>query len=100
MTAAEIFEYARRHADGRGFRFGPGVAADFRSAAARAHRDIANPSKSYTDADAKKAFREMIAEMILVRDEIPGYADRHPGEIGEETLRRAEAKKCPFWPFC
>lgn len=99
VNAAE--NRARMH----GVRLGEGADVDIRGfAQAGAQQLIAErPALEKYDpiiSSAAAAFERLIDDMMLAALEIPGYRERHPGIIGEDTLRRALSRLCPLFPIC
>lgn len=95
-TVDAIYNAAVDYATIKGYRLGNGADNDFRGAATRAANDV--DAGIRTMAEAEAAFRSMIGEMIRQAQTIPGYAQQHPGVIGEQTLGAALIR-LRIWPF-
>lgn len=88
-----------------GVRLGDGADHDMRRYAERGASEILQrfPAVELTDPivqETREAFHRVVDEMIRGSAEIPGYAARQPGVIGELTLQFALDKLCPLFPFC
>ena len=98
-----ILDAAGIYASGKGYRFGVPAYDSMRYHASNAGAEI---DRLPTDAqgaklnEAKDNFAKLIDEMIKAAQTIPGYQDKHPDTIGEDTLLEALGKLCPIWPFC
>ena len=102
----KFLRHANSYAKFRGYEFGIGASHDIESFCQRAAEEVLK----HPDADgnmagvliqrANQAFETFIDAMIVEANEIPNYAQRHPGKIGEDTFARAKDVLCPIWPFC
>ena len=100
-----LFRTAVYEASRRGYRFGDGAESGIRMMADRGARRLLelSPDLETVDAhllDAAKAFERLIVEMAAAARSIPGYAQAHPGVIGEQTLTLALSRLCPLSPIC
>ena len=100
--------YARWYASRQKYEFGPGADANItglsKNAALRivekaAEEDRPEKIELYMR-QAEAALSCFVDHMIAAAQDLPGYAENHPGEIGEETYDRAQLKLCPCWPIC
>ena len=98
--AEELFAAAMERARAGGFELGRGADGDLRNYASRAASDIVERDLADGKDLALRNFHTLIDEMIRQARQIPGYAERNAGVIGEETLGSALAVLCPLWPFC
>ena len=113
--ADELFERANERAKGYGLKFGVGARQDVQAMAVHAAHNLRTaalnrPPDAPPGADAEylrtamplaaEAFYAFVDQMVAARKALPGYAKAHPGEIGEETFRRARSILCPLWPIC
>ncbi|MEM9973704.1 MAG: hypothetical protein AAF771_05945 [Pseudomonadota bacterium] len=109
-TATRIFAHAERHAARLGYRFGDGSDQDVRQLADMAVAEVRIADRAGLEfspmgaevrmRQAEAALEVLVEQMVIAANEIPGYADSHPGVIGEQSLREALRKICPIWPIC
>ncbi|HBC06236.1 MAG TPA: hypothetical protein DC046_01485 [Rhodospirillaceae bacterium] len=95
MSASDVLSTElRNYALSRGFRFGDGADQYLRNMTEQAlergaeHDEVLNALKVFVD------------QMIVASRQIRGYADNHPGVIGEETFGIAHSLLCPLPPIC
>jgi hypothetical protein len=109
--AEQLFQAAEVRAKQHGLNFGEGADHDLRVMAERAADTIFNaaakkPSdrrEQYVRGAARVATEALLTfvdEMTSARFRIPGYADTHKDQIGEETFASARDLLCPLWPIC
>ena len=99
----ELFAFARDYAASKGYRFGTGADVMLRNRTGLAVQEMADLSalqRKEKTTEAKRNIARFIDAMIAASKEIPGYAERTPGVIGEQTYDRAERRLCPIWPIC
>lgn len=104
--ARRLLDAAMQRAKANGVRLGFGADQFFALRAPEAARAIIERARN-TGAPieplvrtAQLAFERLVDEMLAARKDIPGYIDRHPGVIGEDTLASAMRRLCPLWPIC
>lgn len=99
----DLFVFTQEYAASKGYRLGPGASVTLRNATGRAMQEIAGLSADEREgrmAEAKKNIARFVDGMIAAAQQIPGYADRNPGVIGEATFATAARWLCPLWPIC
>jgi len=88
------------------FKLGQGADGDLRSKAKHAASEIlkfqalTNVNLEGLVRNNEIVFAEIAEQMIQAAYRIPGYAEAHPGIIGEDTLRDVLLRFCPLWPVC
>jgi hypothetical protein len=97
-----LLGYAEGYAAARGYRLGQGAEFDFsRAMDLAAARMLNNPRdqclRSLSEVHINT--ERYINAMIEAARTIPGYSQRSPGVIGEQTFAAAR-RICPLWPFC
>lgn len=100
----EFIEYAEAYAASKGYRFGSGAKIMFRDEfainAANALMNVNTSQIAVEKNRSREATRKLIDRMIYEANTIPGYAEKSPGVIGEQTLANAQRFLCPLWPIC
>jgi hypothetical protein len=93
-VADDVFKELSNYALSRGFRFGDGADHYLRNMTEQAlHRGAEHD-------ETLNALKVFVDQMIRAVGEIPGYADDHPGVIGEQTFGIAHSMLCPLPPIC
>ena len=99
--------YAQWYVSKQGYRFGVGAESAIEHILERAVRKIRSEIRGASEDQAEVvvrkaevAVRRLIRRMIVESKRIPQYASRHPGIVGEDTLKNALKKLCPLWPIC
>src|SRR5262249_7268052 len=103
VSADGFFGYAADYARSKGYGFSEGTGKLVHQAAQEsANQILASPevSRDGLISDAKSTFKRMVDAMIDSSKEIPGYAAKNPGKLGQQTWEGAKKKLCPIWPIC
>lgn len=102
-AARRLLAAAQARAASLGLRLGEGATYHIRDRAVAAATGLARPTEDPADAEARAtaAFEDLVDAMAAARAEIPGYAEGHPGVIGEDTFWHVLASAfCPRFPIC
>ncbi len=104
--AKRLFSAAEQRAKAQKYRIGHGAQSDIRNMTEQAapellrYADFSGAPIESLVRNNEIVIRALIDEMVAAVRAIPGYLDKNPGVVGEETLAVARSRFCPCWPFC